>query len=374
MINYIKGKKPGDQITVKYKRDKKTKTIKISLGERRGDASSNRFRYFTPAPVPDEVYDFEFDLDSIMILPDLSAPGMDSMKVCQPFAWRNYGMEESETAFLGVTPSSENLDNNKGVKVMIEPESSALKMGLQDNDVILNINGTPVDSFRALAEIIGSLKPGDEVNIDYERDGKKKSTSGELGSRKVSGSDQFRIFHDFKGMDEQGDYLYDYQFDMDAQDWEKHMEEMLRNLEEQQNQLFDEKQRIEEDLEKFRNEKRSVSIKISIAEIEESDKTKVNTNATPKLENKNDLEFDEISFFPNPGNGLINLQFRTPSTEKVKIMIFDAEGAIIFMEERSFINEQYKKAIDISDQPNGVYYLQIIQGNKSYSKKLIKSE
>lgn len=374
VISYIKSKKPQDEVTLKIKRDGKSKTIKTRLGSRSG-GNRMQFPFDQEMPGTPSPYNFRFDLDSIMIYPDFDnkSNSGDSLKICQPFAWRNNGMDMKETAFLGVTPSSETA--TKGVRVEIEPESSAQSMELQNGDVIIKLNNQEVNSFGELAAIIGKMNPNDEIEVVYERDGKQKTTKGKLGSRTVSRSDDFRIFHDFKGMDDGGDYLYDYQFDMDAGDLEKHMEELLRNLEQQQDMLSDEKLKLEENLEKFRNEKKSVSIKISIAEIDDSEKQQINTKATPKLENKNDLEFDEISFFPNPNNGVINLKFKTLSSDKVKLVIFDSDGAIIFMEEKSNIPEgDYQNIIDIADQPNGTYYLQIMQGAKTYSKKIIKSE
>jgi len=153
------------------------------------------------------------------------------------------------------------------------------------------------------------------------------------------------------------------------------MEELLRDLEQQKDLLLNEKEKLENNLKKFRSEKKYVSIKISMAAIEDSEKQKVNTIATPKLENKNDLQFDQISFFPNPNNGLVFLKFKTSSPEKIKLILFDTDGAIIYKEEKSMLTGgEYQNMIDIADQPNGIYFLQIKQNGKTYSKKLLKSE
>ena len=175
-LAFIKSKKPEDELMVKIKRDGKSKNIKAVLGSRSISPALNRSMHNNENFVlPTEAYNFEFDLDSIMIFPDLkgSGKGGDSLKVCQPFTWRNDGMNMKETAFLGVTPSPEQA--TAGVPIRIESNSSAQEMGLVDGDVILGINKKAVNTFGEIAEIIGSMKPGDAVEINYQRESKQQT-------------------------------------------------------------------------------------------------------------------------------------------------------------------------------------------------------
>jgi len=62
----------------------------------------------------------------------------------------------------------------------------AYSAGLRDGDVVTAIDGQPVDDWFELREII-LASPGQELNIDYERDGQRRSTTVMSSDRDGSG-------------------------------------------------------------------------------------------------------------------------------------------------------------------------------------------
>jgi len=97
-----------------------------------------------------------------------------------------------ERGFLGVQPLD--LDPNlaeyfglKDTKGVLIPEvtegSAADKAGLKHDDVILEINGEPVESADAFRNRIAMLKPGTDVKLTIWRDGKKKTITATLAKR-----------------------------------------------------------------------------------------------------------------------------------------------------------------------------------------------
>lgn len=62
--------------------------------------------------------------------------------------------------------------------------SGAEKAGLKEGDIITGINNIAITSPQQLAETIGKSKPGDEVDVEYLRDGKKKKVKATLGKNK----------------------------------------------------------------------------------------------------------------------------------------------------------------------------------------------
>ena len=54
--------------------------------------------------------------------------------------------------------------------------------GLESGDVIVSLDSRPVGSGQDLLAMLRSRTPGDEVDIEYERDGERSSTSIVLGS------------------------------------------------------------------------------------------------------------------------------------------------------------------------------------------------
>ncbi|MFC8368892.1 S1C family serine protease [Streptomyces sp. NPDC057239] len=65
----------------------------------------------------------------------------------------------------------------------VDPGGPADKAGLQPGDVITKLDDRVIDSGPTLIGEIWTHKPGDEVTITYERDGKEHTTELTLGSR-----------------------------------------------------------------------------------------------------------------------------------------------------------------------------------------------
>lgn len=109
-----------------------------------------------------------------------------------------------ERGYLGISMAPEGLDDAKkkelginsavdGVFVMeVDPKGAAGEAGLRKGDVITAVNGEKVDEDPELAELIARQRPGDEVKLTYNRDGKEYTTTAKLqdklGTFAVTGS------------------------------------------------------------------------------------------------------------------------------------------------------------------------------------------
>ncbi len=108
---------------------------------------------------------------------------------------------EVRRGLLGVTiqtidtESAEALgtDLDRGALITgIEPGSAAEDAGLQVDDIITGVNSKRIDSNRELANAIGLRGSGEDVKIDYVRDGRQQSLTAQLGRRvaqNISGTD-----------------------------------------------------------------------------------------------------------------------------------------------------------------------------------------
>ncbi len=72
----------------------------------------------------------------------------------------------------------------QGVMIgMVMPGSAGEKAGLKKGDVIVALNGTPVNDLRAYSDELKKYQPGDKVVLTVERDGKRKNITLVLGER-----------------------------------------------------------------------------------------------------------------------------------------------------------------------------------------------
>lgn len=67
----------------------------------------------------------------------------------------------------------------------IEAGSAAEDAGLRVDDIIIGVDDRKIDNNRELANAIGLKGSGDQVQIDYVRDGSERSVTAELGQRIV---------------------------------------------------------------------------------------------------------------------------------------------------------------------------------------------
>jgi serine protease Do len=68
------------------------------------------------------------------------------------------------------------LDRPRGALVSsVEKDGPAAKGGLQPGDVILGVNGKPIERFGELSGTIAAMKPGSDAALDVWRGGKRQS-------------------------------------------------------------------------------------------------------------------------------------------------------------------------------------------------------
>ncbi|MES2679554.1 MAG: PKD domain-containing protein [Bacteroidota bacterium] len=94
------------------------------------------------------------------------------------------------------------------------------------------------------------------------------------------------------------------------------------------------------------------------------------SNSLPAYENNG---FDFI-VFPNPGNGLFNLNVTGPGNRKFSIGIYDLVGKLIYEENAENANGSFVKDINLDQTPEGIYFIRVSSDNQVAVKKLIISK
>ncbi|TKK64639.1 PDZ domain-containing protein [Ilyomonas limi] len=73
----------------------------------------------------------------------------------------------------------QDIENSQGVKVMDinDDDSPAAKAGLKEDDIITGVNGKAVQSVKDIKDQLKEIKPGDDVKLQYKRNGTVQSAT-----------------------------------------------------------------------------------------------------------------------------------------------------------------------------------------------------
>ena len=100
------------------------------------------------------------------------------------YSVRPRSTREGEQAFLGVQP----IVAFEGVRVTdIQPGSASYNAGIRDNDVLKTLDGKPTVDVASLVKAIREHRPGDQVEIVFQRNGIEQTTKATLAGRGLAG-------------------------------------------------------------------------------------------------------------------------------------------------------------------------------------------
>ena len=85
----------------------------------------------------------------------------------------------------------------------------------------------------------------------------------------------------------------------------------------------------------------------------------------------NSLEIKNLIFYPNFSSGKTTITFQAPAKASLKISLLDNQGEVLFSEKKTLAADAYSK--DFPLNKNGIYFLEVKQGSKSFIKKIIKN-
>jgi serine protease Do len=78
---------------------------------------------------------------------------------------------------------NENLPKGSAVVSQVEEGAPADEAGLEAGDIITGINGTPLENYLQLGNQIASMQPGEEAELQINRDGETRTFTVTLGAR-----------------------------------------------------------------------------------------------------------------------------------------------------------------------------------------------
>lgn len=100
--------------------------------------------------------------------------------------WIGVGLRDLDGELAGRLGLEE--DTVGVVFTQVYPGTPAAKAGVKPGDVLVTLDGEPVDETTAVVRAIGSHRPGEKVSMGLLRDGKRKTLRVELGRRPDEGA------------------------------------------------------------------------------------------------------------------------------------------------------------------------------------------
>lgn len=235
---------------------------------------------------------------------------------------------ECDAPFLGVQHLD---DENEGVSVEVVEKSTAKELGLQDGDVVTKINNHRIVDWDDVTISVDNMKVGDNVTVEYMRDGKKQTATKPIKSYCETRPNESRL-----------------RFEFDSNDNARRVPES---------------ERIEE-----------VSIANAIVDMKDLDTaeaTEFKNRFGIEMLTANDLKVEKLAVAPDANAGKFQLQFNLPQAGETSIRIFNSAGRMIYNYDLGNFSGDFNDQVNISQNGAGNYFLEIRQGSKSVTKKVI---
>jgi PDZ domain-containing secreted protein len=349
LIAFLKTKSAGDKVKITYLRDGKKATTKATLGE---EMKQEKEFVFMNEPPADERFDFK----------------------------------TSPKAFMGVTPGA---PCEKGVRLgNIVKESAAEEAGLIAGDIVLSISGNEVNTFHELSAVIANYEPNDKAEVTFLRSDVVMTLPIAFKSREAATMGDMMFYPNELGIDEDGDININLEIDGDMMQWIadslkfpenfdlnlEGIDEIMNTIELSIEGLESGLSSFEKGMEAFENFMEEIIININVMEVTPEEMAVINMKADVKLTPENSLELNTIALFPNPNDGIFTIDFSLNENNPTRVILYSASGEMLLNDTVKAINGTYKRSIDFRDQANGNYFLQIVQGDKSWSGKIAKTE
>jgi len=252
------------------------------------------------------------------------------------------GDDKCKSPFLGVNQAEGYEGDVEGVAVAPIKKSTAEELGLQRGDLITKINGARILDWTDLGVAVDICKVGQDVTVNFLRNGKEMTATKPMKS-----------YCDTKPYTEWG-----------WNDGEIH--------------IFSAE---DEDAPKAREEPTGVmgrpealdlsKVKVAVEDLTQQEADDMKTRFNMDMAPSNELRVNDLGLFPNPDQGAFRLQFELPEQGATSIRIFNAAGRSIYDYDLGSYSGPFSDEVDISQNGPGAYFLEITQGAKRLTKKVV---
>ncbi len=236
----------------------------------------------------------------------------------------SYRSDDCETdPFLGVRQPRDKR-TEEGIPVNIVKNSTAEAIGMKDGDVITTINGYTMYDWDDIRYAVNSLRVGDPIEVGYLRNSIKQKGKAPIQSYCDTEMEKFEIpeininIPPFSGRERERDNLH--------------------------------------------------SAQIKISALSEAEARQMNAQHDVALSTANNLDLRAFKLLPN--KELLRMQFVLPDRGDTRIRVFNEAGRLIYEYDLGAFQGEFSDDLDIAQNGEGDYYLEIRQSNRYAAKKI----
>ncbi|PHN07160.1 PDZ domain-containing protein [Flavilitoribacter nigricans] len=300
----------------------------------------------------------------------------------------------ADRPLIGIYPED---NEGQGVRVDdISAEGGAVSAGIRSGDVITKINNNAINSLTDLKAELSKYEGGDEVNVEYLRDGQARQTQVSLKKRTENRNTSWSRDRDpcavfigvslsGNGPDGRGVQVSNIIDDTPAKesgvksgDAILAMDDVFVNT---FNELLHERNKHQpDDFFTLTVLREGVTIDIdarfkTCAKEEPSpenpeEEVEEEIEAPQDIIIDNSLKVEQWKAYPNPAFGTLNVQFQAEAVPTT-VRLIDARGRAVYRENMNQFDGYYNQQIDLTDIAPGSYYLQIRQGDQFVTEKIV---
>lgn len=262
-------------------------------------------------------------------MPEVNFDNLDTFN----FNKNLFEFNQPSRGFLGVYLDDE---NGRVLITGLEKDGPAEKGGIQEGDIILEMNGENVKNYDELMEIMNGTSPGEKIKVTIERNGKtekKEIILGEVKSKMLyfnnneEGNAPNIIFNHVAPVTPGCAYSYN-----------------------------------------STDGKRNVTI--SITAVKNDDKEEIKNGTEQSLDHPL-MDTQNLSVYSNPSDGTFNIRFELINEGDTKIAVTDINGAVLYDETIKNFSGVYNKTITLTDAPKGTYFVKVSQNGYAGTKTVI---